>query len=325
MPHPTDTPATLRPDLASLVEFDLAGDRKNCIAHRVLPVLDVASQSGTFGIIPLEELLQHKDTIRAVAGTYARGNWKWKTGSYATEEHGWEEPVDDRERRMYRNYFKAEVFATARAVDFVLRNAEMRAADLLFNETTWNGSGLTTAVGTEWSNKAAATPVDDVLAARRKTYEACGLWPNALIINRYVFQNLRRCAQVIDSVTASGAGSAAKPRDITTALLAEVLDVDDVIVAGGAQNTAQEGATPAIAQLWSSEYAMVATVAQTDDVQEPCVGRTFHWGGDGSDVDAIVESYREEKVRSEIIRARHEVQEKVLHVESAHLLSNITA
>jgi hypothetical protein len=38
-----------------------------------------------------------------------------------------------------------------------------------------------------------------------------------------------------------------------------------------------------------------------------------------------VESYRDEKVRGDVIRVRHDVDEIVLYPEAGHLLSNITA
>jgi hypothetical protein len=65
-------------------------------------------------------------------------------------------------------------------------------------------------------------------------------------------------------------------------------------------------------------------VAVTDDIREPCLGRTFHWGEDGSQIGGLMESYREEQKRSDIIRCRHDVDEKVLYTQMGHLLSNIT-
>ena len=63
----------------------------------------------------------------------------------------------------------------------------------------------------------------------------------------------------------------------------------------------------------------------SDDIEEPCIGRCFHWSEDGAEPGGTVEQYREERVRGEVIRVRHEVQEKILYVPTAHLITGVKA
>lgn len=324
MPSPSSSLATLRPDLATFLEFDLESEKAGYIATEVLPVMSVASQAGVFGKIPIEQLLQQRDTRRAPGSGYSRGSFTFTTATYATEEHGAEEPVDDREAKMYAEYFDAEQVSTMRAFSAVLRNAEQRAADLVFNTTTWTGASLTTAPTNEWDDAVNAVPVTDVEAAVKKIYENSGLWANALVINRQVFRNLRNSAQVIDRIESAGAGNATKARDITVEMLKAVFDLDYIIVAGASRNSAKEGQAATPAQIWSGEYAMVCKIATGNDMREPCIGRTFHWSDDGSVIGGSVESYRDEVVRGNVIRVRHDVDEVVLYPQAGHLLSNIT-
>lgn len=306
-------------------------DRQGFIGSQVLPIISVERASGTFGRIPVEQLLQNRETARAPGGAYSRGQWKFEPDTFAVVEHGAEDPVDDREAQLYRDFFDAELISAERARDAVLRNAERRIAAAVFNTTTWTGASLTTAVGTEWSTVATAVPITDVNAARQKVWDGCGLWPNALIINRRVFHNLRNCAQVKDAIASSGAGAATKARDITTQMLAQVFDLDYILVAGSAKNTANEGQAAAFSEIWDKEYAMVCRLGVSRDMREPCLGRTFMWmeGGGvtegGIELPAIVETYRDETVRSDIVRVRHDAHEKILYTQCGHLLSNITA
>lgn len=326
MPFPSSSLSTLRPDLAgSLMEFNTAMDRQGFIALKVLPVLEVAVQAGVFGKIPLEQLLQSPETVRAPGGGYNRGNWKFGTDSFACVEHGWEEPVDDREAKMYANYFDAEMVSAERALDFVLRAQEIRAASLIFNTTTWTGASLTQAAGTVWSTSASATPIANVKAAALKVYGNSGLWPNAVIMNRKTFKNCIDCAEVIDRIEASGAGQAAKASDVTPQLLAQVFDVDMVLVAGSSKNTAKEGQTASLSQIWSDSYVSVARIPTSNDIREPGLGRTFHWGEDGSQIGGLVESYRDEPKRSDIIRVRNDTHEKVLMSQAAVLITGVSS
>lgn len=320
MPTPTTSLATQRPDLdASLEEFDLAMDSAGFIGHRVMRHTSVASQAGNFGKIPIEQLLQNRDTKRAPGSGYNRGNWKFEPATYATKEQGVEEPVDDREAAMYANYFDAEVIATMRAQRAVVEAQEKRVAAKLFNTTTYTP----TAVANEWDDAANATPIDDVESKIQALYDASGLWPNAMVISQKVFRNLRLVAQIVDRVKYQGFQDA-RPGNITVSALAQALAIDNIYVAGGTQNTANEGQTAALSPIWSTEYCWIGRVAMTEDFREPCVGRIFHWADDGSEEMGRVESYRDETVRSDIIRVRHDVDEVELHTACNGLLSNIT-
>lgn len=326
MGHPSTSISSFRPDLQTgFEEFDLAADRAGFIGHRVLPYFDVNVAGGTFPKIKIESLLQNRETERSPGAGYSRGDWNFTKDTFSTGEHGAEEPVDDNELKLYANYFNLEQISAARAYDAVLRNAEKRAAAMVFNTTVWTGAALATAVGTEWSTAATSTPIEDVEAAVRKVWSGTGLWPNALIINRMVFRNLRNCESIIERIASSGAGSPTKPTDITTSMLSQCFDLPHIIVAGSAKNTANKGQSAAISSIWSNEYAMVCRIAESNDLREPCIGRTFHWDEDGSEIYGACESYREESIRGDVIRVRHQVGEKLLYAEMGHLLSNISA
>lgn len=323
MPSPSSALSTQRPDLAASFEaFDLEAEKANFIGTRVAPVVEVGSQAGSFGKIPLDQLLQQRDTRRAPGSGYSRGKFTFTPTNFATEEHGAEEPIDDREAKMYASYFRAEEVSARRAYNAVLRNAEMRWAAAIFNTTTWTGASLTTAAGTPWSTVATAVPLTDVEGAVQKVYDNSGLWPNALVISRKCFRNLRRCTQIIDLVKYSGFVDT-RAGKITEEVLAQCFDLDYVIVAGGSKNTALEGQTATPGQIWNSTQAMVCRVATTNDPKEPCIARTFHWLEDGSEIDGRFESYRDETVRSDIIRVRHDVDEIIMYTQAGHLLTSL--
>jgi len=326
MPSASNAITNLRPDLGgSFVEFDLEMNAMGFIGSRVLPVIDVPKATGSFGILPVEEMLKIRNTKRAPGAGYSRGEFKFETSTFTCEEHGAEEPVDDREASLYSEYFVAEQIAAMRARQAVLANYEARVAAAVFSTSTWTGASLTTAVSTEWSSAASGVPVTDVLTAGNIIYENSGFYPNALIINRRVFRNLKNNAQVIDRIVSAGAGQAAKSGDISAELLAQVFDLDMVIVAGAGKNAANEGQAADIDPFWSNEYAMLCRVATGPDIRQPCIGRTFHWSEDGSTIGGTTEEYRDEAVRSKIIRVRHDVDEVIIYANAGHLLSNITA
>lgn len=321
MPSPSTQITNLRPDLGSMYEFDLELNRQKFIGYRVLPIRNVALAADSFGKIPIEQLLKRANVRRGVSGNYNRIDWKFTTDSYATEEFGLEGTIDQRNARKYANYIDAEA-ATARLVlHQVLLEAELRVAAMTFD----TGTFTPTAVSVEWSTYATAKPIDDVEASVRRVHAATGIWPDSLVICEKVFRNLRLCDQVLDRIAATGAGDKIKATDVTTQMLAQVFDLKNIVVAGGTYNSANEAATAALTDIWDDEYAMVCKLADSDMIEEPCLGRTFHWAGDGSQPGGLVETYYEESSRGDVVRVRHDVHEKLVYDELGDLLSNITA
>jgi hypothetical protein len=306
------------------MEFDVESEKQGYIALKVLPVIESGLQSDNPGKVPLESLLFTGDTSRTSHSNYNRGSYKFERFQFATKENGWEEPIDERDEKRYRYLLQVDRIANARAAGVVARNQEQRVADLVFNTGTWTGASLTTAITHEWDDAVNAVPITNVEAAVQKVYDASGLKANALVINWKVFRNLRNCEQIIERINSEGAGTASKASDINVQMLAQVFDLDHIIVAGASKNTANEGQAASISQIWSGEYAMVCRVSTSADMRDPCIGRTFHWSDDGSSIGGTVEEYYEEQSRARIIRVRHETDEVIMYPQAGHLLSNIT-
>jgi hypothetical protein len=102
--------------------------------------------------------------------------------------------------------------------------------------------------------------------------------------------------------------------------LADILGLKKIVVGKAIYNSAKEGQTFVSADIWNDDYAMVGVVAEDgQNLIQPSVGRTFLWVSDSPD-NATVESYRDEKHRSDIFRVRQNVDEKVIDKYFAHLL-----
>lgn len=319
--------AIIRHELsAPFTEFDLMMNQKRFIGPRVLKPRIVSVQAANIGKMQLKELLQQHDTKHAGGAGYKRGNFKFDKYSYATEEHGWEEPMTDRDIRLYADLIDAEDIHSMRAIDFVCGHYERDVAAAVYNTSTWTGPALTTALGNEWDDAANATPIQDIIAAKQKIVDGSGLEANALILNSFQLQHLMNTDQIVDRIKYTSEANQQK----MAAALADALGLERLIVAGGLTNTANPAQTASISRIWSNEYAMLARVAVTDDPKEPCIGRTFIWGDDGpgsvgdeQKLAVVVEEYREEGVRGSVLRARNDRDIVIMYPEAGHLLSNI--
>lgn len=319
MATPTAAPNTQRPDLAeSFEEYDLEMNMRNLIGLEILTPIPVGQQSGNFGIIPVEQLLVIRDTARAPGGSYARDQWKWTPSSYATVENGKEEPIDDRERAMYANYYSADTVATNRAMSAVLINCEIRISALIHGGTITSSA----AAAAVWSDDTNGKPITDIKAAKQRVWDNCGMWPNFLQITEHQRQDLINNPQVIERIKYSGLDDP-KPGAITLEALAQALDIPTILVGNSAKNIALTPDTASFSNIWHATQACVGIRDTSRDFKQPCVGRTFHWGGDGAELMGTVEQYREESIRSDVFRVRHETNEKVLYPACATLITGV--
>ena len=232
--------------------------------------------------------------------------------------------VSERDRARYRNLIEPEIVAVARAFGVVMRNFERRVAGKLFDPNTYTtGNGLRTDITVPWSDFQNSDPIRDVMLARQAVWNRTGVYPNTLVTNMENFLNLQQNERVIERISSSGSGDKVKATDVTAEQLARVFQVEKVCVANAAKNTAQEGQSRQIEQIWDRNFASVCHVAQTSDHREACVGRTFHWSGDGSSIGGTVLEYYDEDVEADWYKVKLETDEVTMYAELAHLLGGV--
>jgi hypothetical protein len=324
MPSPSAALSTQSPDLATFFEYEYSESEPRFIGGQVMPLFTVPKQAGNFGKVTLETLMEHQtSTRRAPTSGYNRRQYEFTEDSYATEEHGIEEYLDDREVQMYSDYIEAQAIATRRAVNSILTAHEKRVSDEIMDVTFYTGdAAFNQALGNGVWTLAASTPIEDIEGAWQKHRNNTGIRPNALILNEYSYRALRNHPDVIARVHSSGAGDQARARDVNLSQLSAVFDIDNIIVGGGMENTSNPNVAASLSDIWPN-HALICRVATTNDIREPAIGRTFHWSADGSMSGGSLETYREEAVRSNIVRVRHDVDEKVLYQELGVMIEDV--
>jgi hypothetical protein len=318
----------------SYQEFNLRANRKGFVGLRVLPAIGVAKDHANFLRVKIASVLGPiEDTRRNIDGTYKRDDFKWHQDSYATDEHGVEEVLDDATLERYKSEIRAEQIKSERAINRVIQAHENAVAAAVFNTSTWTGADLTTAVSIPWSTKATAVPITNIDAAINKVKTNSGQRPNSLIIPDLALRYMKRTDQIEDLLKYSGRDD---PKNLgILSGLAELFDLQNIIVADGFKNTAGRGLDAVFTRLWDPTMCMVAHIAETQDIEdpEPRIGNTIMFNdqiaaipGAGDMENAlIIEEYREEKRRGGTFRARGNYQLKILHPEAGHLLTAVTA
>ena len=278
----------------------------------VLPAFETPLATGNFSVIPVEQLLQLRDTTRAPGAGYSRGTYTFEQASYTTQEFGAEEPVGDRERQIYAYSFDLERVAAERAVGFVMRQHEQDVADAIMNTATFSNS----AAGVTWGTSATSTPIANVFAAIKSVRSQSGLEANAVVMDLNLFIDCKNSDEVLDRIKFSGGN--ADPANVSAEALAEIFGVDKVLVSRASKNTALQGQPATIAGIFDNTKCFVGRLATGLDLRSACVGRTFVNTNGGS---LVLEQYRDEPRRADIIRARMDFDAKVIYSAAGHIIT----
>ena len=126
-----------------------------------------------------------------------------------------------------------------------------------------------------WSDDANGDPFTDIATAQTGILQGTGYLPNRLLIGWKVFQALRKHPLVIDRIKYTSQPDA---RDVTAKLLAQMFDVDEVLISKGVYNSAAEGLAASMSFI-APNSALLCYAAPAPSLNEPSAGYTRGWQG----------------------------------------------
>lgn len=323
----------------TLVLFD------NLIAQRLLPAFESRLATGTLPFQVYDRRIYSAD--RAPDGTFRAITSEVGAAKFVCDEYGLQTRLSDNDVKIYGDRSKAELHKARQVALSLLLSREASAASLLFSSTTFSDTNLITiANGKEWGASATelpndtAVPLTDLQAAiGRLEDRGFARERLSLTIPAKTHRILSRTKQVIDQVRALPAyanlGSSAIPVQIPGAVLAALLGVKQVIIAGGIKDTANRAKTSTFAPIWDPEKVLMSYLSE-GDTDDAGLGRTIvsSEGMERSPLSAAqdlptdagllfrVDTWRDENITGDWIRAREQSVQKVTNVAAGVLIDN---
>jgi len=280
------------------------------ISTRVFPVANVSQQSGAYPVVTVGNFTQTPgDNAVAPGGEYLRIDTSMTDFSYACKDRGLEKLIADSAATSIPSY---ELSALRTLAHQMLLMQEKRVASALFNTTTFAGAPLylDASSSAPWAT-VGSNVIGTIDTAGTKLALNSGVPKSeaALVISEVNFQRLKNNS----TIRAAIAGAAIVDEATVRASLAGILGVKEVIV-----GRKSAGAAGSLASVWSDSYAALV-LAGTGDLSAPSCGKTFLWTPDSA-VNGVVEIYRDEPRRGDVIRVRHNVEEKIVEKHFGFLI-----
>ncbi len=230
-------------------------------------------------------------------------------------------PVDDSEASDISRFFNLESTETRLALRQVQLAHEIRVAAKMFDPSVF---ALTTSAVSYGSGPSSIANMDiglDIDSAKQQI-QSRGESTKDLTVVMSLNNFLRARASTKLQNRIRGTVSTDTFLVLSAQALADAFDVKQVLVARSSYDTSKEGANSAsLSAIWSDTYIWVGqsiTGGSSENYFNGSAGFTLYWNEDSSLFQ--VESYREEAIRSTIVRARHNTSEKIVNARAGQLL-----
>lgn len=267
-------------------------------------------KSGTFPIWTRDFWFRRiRNAERAPEGPYTRVGYEVATSTFDAIEIGYEKVLADVIKAANTFGDDPEDVANRFVTNLIQIELEKRAAAAFFVTGVWGTSNTLTG-GNQWSDFANSDPIADVDTARRTVLRNTGARINTMFLGLLAWEKLKEHPLVLDKYKHTQLAVMTPP------LVAAVLDVDRLIVGDSVENTAAEGASYVGADMWTDN---VLLLVKNDPALQVANGAyTWMWDERGN-IPWGVETYRDEKVRSDVVRVFTHLDPQVVSAQHGYL------
>ena len=290
-------------------------NRMPYIALKALPPVQVKQSSGKYFVFKKFPFLSEPNELRRASDAdYRRLTMGMADpGTYSCVEYGAEILLPDSERDNADSQVRLEQNKVRVITEALNIAQERRVASLLFNTSNFtNKSSLS---GTSRWDDDASDPYGDVNTAINTIAKEIGIKPNVMIVGQEVWSALQKHPDIIDRVKYTMTALAS---DITPAMVARALGLENILVGATVYNTADEGQAVSTAYIWG-KYALIAYVEPKPSLESVSLGYTI------MRQDTKVARYREESKRATVFQIYHEVDEKLVCEKAGYLYSTVVS
>lgn len=288
------------------------------IADMVFPIVKVAKQSDLYVIWSREDRLRIHDTKRAPATEAKRIYEEVSSGTYFAKNYALKAsiPVEDFKNAdpIYLdnlNTGKAQL-----VLDGLLLDWEVRQANQV---TSGSNVGSFTAVASAWTGSG-ADPLNDLNTMIDNVHYSTGVKPNRAVFGLEAWKPFRRHSTVRDLIFGvnNGGGYA------TLKSVADVLELDKILVGGAFQNTAGEGLTENLSTIWG-DHVLLYYAPPNPTKERPSLGYAFRWAQSGLPNMQVERHPYDTKTKAQEIEVGYYQDEIITGAAYGGLVLNVTS
>lgn len=277
------------------------------VGERILPVVPVIKEADKYYVFRKEELVTEK-TLRAAGAEAKEMDWDVDTATYSGQEYALRHLVPDRIVANADAPVRPKITATYKLTQKILLEAEQRIATAV-QLTTNVGSSATPSIKWDGTSPDIEKDVDTGKDAVRK---AAGVEPTSIVLPYSVMLAVKRDSTVRNLIRYTVPGDIL----LRSGDLPPVLWNLELIVAGAIRNTANEGQTESLGDVWT-DNVLVFYKEATPSLDALSLGYIFRVGS------FIVKTYRVETRNGDMIEVALIQDEKIVATAAGYLITDV--
>lgn len=295
-----------------LENISVAYKSERLIADRLAPRVPVVHESDTY-FVYAKDSLTLPQTIRANGASANEASWNISTSSYVLTQHALKGLVTDRDRSNADEAIRLDIDTTEYLTEKILMRKEIDLANIVTTASNWaNATSLSSTLA--WNqNTTLSNPIAFVDSACSVVAAQSGKIPNTVVLNDPTFRAAKEHISIVDRIKYTS------PDSVTDQILAKLFNVQQVLVAGGIQNTGQEGQADSMGWIWT-DMAFVAYIEQNPGLRKPSALYQFTKTEFGNPYK--VKRWREEEREGDFIEVSSLFQNKVVASDCAYIIVN---
>lgn len=272
MPNPSRSDVHVNQPLTQ-ISIAYIQNQTNFIADKVFPNIPVMKQADRYFTYDKADWNRSEAQKRAPGTESVGGGFRIdNTPTYFSEVYAVHKDIDDQIRQNADSPIDMDRDATEYVTQQLMIKREEVWASKYFTTGVWTTQKQGTTNFTKWDSSS-STPVEDITTQGITIAQETGYKPNTLVLSPFVFNTLKNNGDVLDRIKYTQKGV------VTTDILANLFEVDRVVVAMGIKNTAAEGATNVSTFIVSNKAALLIYANPRPSILTPSGGYTFSWTG----------------------------------------------
>lgn len=252
----------------ALTAIALGYGNERFIADAVLPRTPVGAMEFKYTKYSLGDAFTIPNTKVGRKGKPSEVEFGSTDDTASCEDYGLELPIPYRDIESAQGRFDPLGRGTELLSELVALDREKRVADAVFSAANYVGH---TAAAAKKYTDATANPVGEVLAA----LDSMVMRPNVGVLGRSAYTGLIQHPKVVAAYNRVGDAGSGK---VPLPFLADLLELDEILVGEGWYNSAKPGKAPTMVRLWTDSFALLVRGKNVSTVGGVSFGYTAEWG-----------------------------------------------
>lgn len=288
------------------------------IASKVFPVIPVAKASDKYYTYTKNDWFRDEAKRRADSTPSAGSGYTLGTDSYSCDVYAFHKDVGDRVRKNADSPLNLDREAAQFVMSKILLRQEIQFVSDFMKTTIWGTDVVGGTDFTKWSDYGNSDPIEDIETAKEKVLSTTGFEINTLVLGYQTWRKLKRHPVLTNQIKFTSADN------ITPALAARLLEVNNLYIARSIKATNVEGATGAYDFIFGKSL-LACHVNPTPGLLVPSAGYIFAWSGlaDGMIGSVATSTIRMDELKADRIESESAWDNKLVAADLGYYMDAV--